>query len=114
MEASLPPLVERTVKRLIHAFAPDQIVLFGSYAKGTQQNGSDVDLLVVANLHGPAAPHQRRARQLVADCFPPIDVILCTPSEVAGAADAPSPFLQSILETGRTIYQFRSGFALDA
>ena len=102
----LPPLVQRTVDRLIAAFAPDEIRVFGSYAKGTQHAGSDVDLLVVAPLRGGSPDaHQRRARQLSADCFPPVDVVLCTPGERDGAAQLSSPFLASILETGQVIYR---------
>lgn len=102
----LPPLVRRTVERLIAAFAPEEIRVFGSYAKGTQHGGSDVDLLVVAPLAGWSADtHQRRARQLAADCFPPIDVVFCTPAERDGAARLASPFLASILESGQVIYR---------
>jgi predicted nucleotidyltransferase len=102
---ALPPLVQRAVERLIRAFGPERIVLYGSYAKGTQHDGSDVDLLIVARATGSGEQRLRRARQLAADSFPPLDVMLCTPAEVACAAAAPSPFLQSILESGRTIYQ---------
>ena len=100
----LPPLVQRTVDRLIRAFAPEKVVVFGSFAKGTTHSGSDVDVLVIANLAGHPAAHQRKARQLAADAFPPIDIVLATPAEVAEAGTAKSPFLLSVLETGRTIY----------
>ena len=103
---SLPPLVQRTVQRLIAAFAPDEIRVFGSYAKGTQHAGSDVDLLIVAPLAGRSPDaHQRRARQLAADCFPPVDVVICTPAERDGAAGLASPFLASILESAQVIYR---------
>ena len=100
----LPPLVMRTLQRLICAFAPDRIMLFGSYAKGTAHGGSDIDLLVVANLEGNLAYHQRRARQLAADSFPRVDVVFTTPSEVAEAAAAKSPFLLSILGNCIPVY----------
>ena len=100
----LPPLVKRTLQRLIRAFAPERIVLYGSYAKCTVHGGSDVDLLVIANLEGNPAFHQRRARQLAADSFPPVDVVFATPAEVAEAATAKSPFLLSILGRGITLY----------
>lgn len=74
-----PAFLYRPLARLVRAFAPERIVLFGSYAKGTAHPGSDVDLLVVAALVGDLVVHMRRARQLVADSFPPIDVVLCTP-----------------------------------
>lgn len=100
----LPPLVKRSLARLIRAFAPERILLFGSYAKGMAQCNSDVDLLVIADIEGNPANHQRRARQLTADCFPSVDVVIATPSDVAGAASARSPFLLSILGSSVTLY----------
>lgn len=100
----LPPLVRRTIERLIRAFAPERIVLFGSYAKGTMHDGSDVDLLVVANLEGNPFSHQHRARQLASDCFPRVDIVFATAEDVAAAPTAKSPFLQSILGSGITVY----------
>ena len=104
MPTPLPPLVQRTIDRLARSFAPERIVLFGSYAKGTNRPGSDVDLLVITNLEGDQSFHQRRARQLTADCFPPVDVVFCTSEDVAEAATARSPFLLSILDSGTTVY----------
>jgi predicted nucleotidyltransferase len=100
----LPPLLRRVIERYVRAFAPERIVLFGSYAKGTNHAGSDVDLLVVANLDGDPAFYLRRARQLAADCFPPIDVVFATPEDVAEAHTARSPFLLSVLGSGITLY----------
>ena len=104
MPANLPPLVMRTIQRLICAFAPERIVLFGSYAKGSSYGASDVDILVIANLKGNPFFYQRRARQLAADCFPRVDVVFATPGDVAEASRAKSPFLQSILGSGITLY----------
>jgi predicted nucleotidyltransferase len=103
MTPKLPPHALRAVDRLWRAFAPERIVLFGSYAKGTAHEGSDIDLLVIADLAGDPAIHQRRARQLTADCFPTIDVVFHSPQDLAEAATATSPFLLSILEKGITL-----------
>ena len=104
MTPELPPLVQRTVQRLIRAFAPERIMLFGSYAKGTTYGGSDVDLLVIVNIEGNPSFHHRRARQLATDCFPPVDIVFATPAEISNAAMIKSPFLLSILESGVEIY----------
>jgi uncharacterized protein len=100
----LPPLVERTLARLIRAFAPERVMLFGSHAKGMATDRSDVDLLVIAQVEGNPALNQRKAKQLASDCFPRVDVIIATPEEVADAARARSPFLASILDSGITLY----------
>jgi predicted nucleotidyltransferase len=104
MTQPLPPLVDRALQRLIGAFAPDKILLFGSWAKGTRHVGSDIDLLIIADLPGNATVHTRRARQLAADSFPRIDIVFATPEEVASADSARSPFLLSILGTGIVVY----------
>lgn len=100
----VPASLQNIIERLVRAFSPERIVLFGSYAKGTARAGSDIDLIVVANLAGDPLAHQRRARQLVAAAFPPIDIVLCSPEEVAEAHTARSPFLLSAFEKGITLY----------
>jgi predicted nucleotidyltransferase len=105
MPQILPPLVQRTLHRLIRAFAPQQILLFGSWAKGTTHDRSDVDLLIVADLPGNASIHSRRARQLAADSFPRIDIVFATPEEVLTAQSAKSPFLASILSNSVVVYR---------
>jgi len=103
---TLPPLVARAVPRLARALAVDRIMLFGSYAKGVARDGSDVDLLVVVNTEEITAALQRRARQLTADCFPRVDVVLCTRREIAEAETASSPFLASILGSAVIVFEW--------
>jgi uncharacterized protein len=105
MDTTLPPLVIRTIERLIRNFNPQRIMLFGSYAKEKTRQGSDVDLLVIADLTGNIIFHKKRARQLSSDCFPMVDVSFATPEEIANASMARSPFLLSILQKGITLYE---------
>ena len=39
--------IDEMVRRIAKRFDPDQIILFGSRARGTARHDSDVDLLVV-------------------------------------------------------------------
>jgi uncharacterized protein len=104
-QVPIPPFLRRVVGRYVRAFAPERILLFGSYAKGTNHPASDADLLVVAAIADQGAAHLRRARELAADCFPRVDVVFATPEDVAAAEAAPSPFLLSILGTGVVLYE---------
>ena len=103
-DSEIPGFVRVPLASLVRALAPMRIVLFGSYAAGSARPGSDVDLLVIGHSGDSEIP-RRRARQLVATSSPPIDLILCTPEEADSADRAPSPFLQSILEHGVTLYE---------
>ena len=100
-----PPCLRRVVERYVRAFAPERIVLFGSYAKGQHRPSSDIDLLVIADLMGDPSMHLRRARQLASDHFPPVDIVIASPEEAANATRSDNPFLLSILESGRVIYR---------
>ena len=95
---SLPPLVRRAVRRFHAAFQPECILIYGSFAKGNFQAGSDIDILIVAGQSVNPALQQRRARQLSSDCFPPLDVVFATPEEVKARDLAKTPFICTILE----------------
>ena len=41
------PYIDKIVSIIVSVVDPDQIVLFGSYARGENKNTSDVDLLVL-------------------------------------------------------------------
>ena len=44
-----PSILRDIVRRVVEASRPDQIILFGSAAKGTMGPNSDVDLMVVSD-----------------------------------------------------------------
>jgi hypothetical protein len=79
-------------------------MLFGSFAKGMAHADSDIDLLLIAHAPEGTYHYRRRARQLAAGCFPPVDIVIATPAEIEEAPTASSPFLQSILGTGIVLY----------
>jgi uncharacterized protein len=90
---------------LVSALGPEQVVLFGSHAKGTAHPGSDFDLLVIGRFEGDLHWHLRRARHLVARSFPRVDVVLCTPEDVEDAYAGRDQFLLTALQGGVTVYR---------
>ena len=45
-------VLRETTRRLVESFKPTQIILFGSQARGTADDRSDVDLLVICAVEG--------------------------------------------------------------
>ena len=101
----LPLSIQSLVNRYILAFAPERIMVFGSFAKGTNHTGSDIDLLIVTNIMGENSRYLRKARQLALNCFPKVDVIFATPEDIEKATEMKNPFLLSIIGSGISIYQ---------
>jgi predicted nucleotidyltransferase len=54
------PILAEIVRRLIEAYSPDRIYLFGSKARGDSSPDSDYDLLIVVPDEAP--PERRRSR----------------------------------------------------
>jgi len=55
------PVLEELVRRLVNAFQPERIYLFGSKARGEADDDSDYDLAVVVP---DSAPHDRQSSRL--------------------------------------------------
>jgi predicted nucleotidyltransferase len=89
-------------RRVAERFQPDKIVLFGSYAYGTPNADSDVDILVVM----PARNQIDQAVKIVSTVERnfPLDLIVRTPSNVEWRVREGDWFLREILARGTVLY----------
>jgi predicted nucleotidyltransferase len=82
MEAALTehdPVLDEIVRRLIEAYQPDRIYLFGSRARGDVDADSDYDLMVVVPDDAPPQRHHSRlAYQVLRGTGRAADVLVCT------------------------------------
>ncbi|WP_198044678.1 MULTISPECIES: nucleotidyltransferase domain-containing protein [Mycobacterium] len=88
---------------IVRACDPEEVLLFGSFAKGRQREHSDIDLLVItAKRASDALRHELRDLLL---SFPvSVDVRLLTPDEARAAWADRGCFLQSILSSAVPLY----------
>lgn len=96
--------IQMMVERLVERFDPDQIILFGSQARGTAGPGSDVDLLVIMPVSGSKRARQLEMRMALHDIAVPKDIILATPDEVARRRDIVGTIIRPALREGRVLY----------
>ena len=103
-----PQIEERlqdVTKRIVEAFAPQRIILFGSYAYGQPNLDSDVDLLIVMESdERPAARATRVSRLLRPRPFP-MDIVVRTPQEIQDRLEIGDYFIREALEQGRVLYE---------
>lgn len=98
------PMINEMVKRLVERFAPEQIILFGSHARGTARPDSDVDLLVVTPVSGSKRAKQVEMRVALHDIHVPKDIIVVTPEEVARKREIVGTIIRPALWEGKTLY----------
>ena len=93
------------VRRLVRQFDPEQIILFGSYARGTAGPDSDVDLLVVM----PVTRAQKAALEIAMgvalhDVGVPKDIVVVTPDEVTQKRNITGTIIYPALREGQLLY----------
>jgi len=97
-------LLDEVVKRTVKAVQPLRIILFGSAARGTMGQDSDLDLLVVV----PDGVHRRRTAQAVYKSLRGIgfakDIVVVTESDIREYGDNPSLVIYPALRQGKELY----------
>ena len=97
-------LLDEVVKRTVKAVQPLRIILFGSAARGTMGQHSDLDLLVVV----PDGVHRRRTAQAVYKSLRGMgfakDVVVVTESDIRQYGDNPSLVIYPALRQGKELY----------
>jgi uncharacterized protein len=102
--AEIPMRVIRKFARdVAKRFNPDKIILFGSYAYGTPNADSDVDILVVM----PCRNQLDQAAKLSIEIDPPfsLDIIVRKPSEMAWRLEERESFTTEITTKGKVLYE---------
>ena len=97
--------IEALKNRIVEAAQPERIILFGSSARGTATEASDVDLLVIVRSDLPRRERERNLTRLLFGSGVAYDLIALTPEEVDERLRIRGPFLTEILSTGRVIYE---------
>jgi len=98
-------LLDEIVRRVAGALHPVGIYLFGSHAGGTPDPDSDVDLLVVVkDTQTPARELARRGRRSLWGMCVPVDLIVCTSSEMDKWSRVGCNLLHTVAEKGRLVY----------
>ncbi len=102
--ATIQAIVQLIVKR----FDPEQIILFGSHARGEVGAHSDVDLLVVLRTDAGQLQHGNPIRRAIAERFVlPIDVVIRSPEVLAEQRNDPYSLIHKVLKEGKVLYERR-------
>ena len=96
--------IQSVADKIAEQFQPERIILFGSYAYGTPNEDSDVDLLVVMPFEGKSVRKSIEIEAEVHQGFP-MDLIAITPASLQSRLDSEDYFLREVVESGRVLYE---------
>ena len=98
--------IQAVVARIVEGYAPDRIILFGSYAYGTPTGNSDLDLLIIKQ--NAEVKRTERAvavwRHLWDASLPAMDILARTPAEIIKAANVAYSVETTAIQQGRLLY----------
>jgi predicted nucleotidyltransferase len=98
-------LRKEMIRRLVDEFHPEMIYLFGSYAWGNPESGSDIDLLVVVKTSRQKPIHRAaRAQRSLRGIKAPIDVLVKTRREFEKYIPVKASLEAQITREGRLLY----------
>ena len=106
--AQVSPVVEKLVDVIIAGYAPEKIILFGSYAYGNPDENSDVDLLIVKKNPEPKKQDRWLAvHNLIWDMNVgiPVSPLVISPGELEGYVSRDNYFVKEILKRGIPLYE---------
>ena len=102
-------LLDRMVQAIVDEVDPEQVILFGSLARGDEHESSDIDLIVVEA--EPFGPGRSRHKELVrlyhalAGFHVPADILVYSHEDVAYWRDSLNHVLARALREGRVLHE---------
>jgi len=97
--------INEAARRLAETFHPQRIILFGSYARGTADNKSDVDLLIIC-------PLRKKRRSLILEMNRSLwglglarDIVVLTPKEFEDEKEIPGTIARYASKEGKLLYE---------
>lgn len=99
------PALAEVVHRLVEAYQPERIYLFGSVARGDAGADSDYDLLVVVPDDAPPARRRSRlAYEALRGTGAAADVLVCTRSYFEDRRSLKASLPGTVLREGRLLH----------
>jgi len=97
--------IQSAVKRMVAAASgPSRVILFGSYARGTADEGSDLDLLVIEKDIADKADEYVRLRGAIGLIGTGVDVLMYSEHEASRRGQVPGTLLYWAMKEGRVLH----------
>ncbi|MBX7257984.1 MAG: nucleotidyltransferase domain-containing protein [Candidatus Hydrogenedentes bacterium] len=97
-------VIQKIVRRIVDEFHPEQVILFGSHARGEAGPDSDIDLLVVMSFKGSKREKQVALRGIIPDNSGPVDVIVTSPEDYRWRKDVVGTIEWPASHEGKVLY----------
>ena len=102
---SIAPVLRSITATIVQTCDPEEVVLFGSWAKGTARVDSDLDVLVIGDFTESRWLRDRELKGVLREYPITVDLHLYTREEVEMETRTPHTWLETLWLTSRTLYR---------
>jgi uncharacterized protein len=93
------------VNRIAAKFNPDKIIQFGSYAAGTPDENSDLDLLIIKDSDLPRHKRSFEIRKFLIGSKIPMDALIYTHKEFNEEMKEKFSFISGAIKNSKVLYE---------
>lgn len=97
--------IQAAVYRIVEAVNPSKVILFGSYARGNADKGSDLDLMVIEREVSNAYEEMIRLHRAVGDVGVGVDVLVYSEAEFERRSQVPGTVLYWARKEGKVLHE---------
>jgi predicted nucleotidyltransferase len=97
--------INEVVNKIASNFNPEKIFLFGSYASGSPDYDSDLDLLIIQHSELPRHRRVFEIRKSLIGIRIPIDIIVYTPEEFEIEKEVKFSFINNAIKESKLLYE---------
>ena len=101
----IEPPIDEIVRKIVEAFGPRRIVMFGSRALGKAGHGSDLDLMVEMEANEPPSQRVQAIDALFGLRRWAMDLVVYTPDEVEQQRQYQNSLIRVIESQGKVLYE---------
>ncbi len=96
--------IDAMVRRIVRRFHPERIILFGSHARGTATEDSDVDLLVVMPVENGEREKQLEISMALHSIRVAKDIVVTTPDDFEWRKEVIGTIEYPAVHEGKVLY----------
>ena len=97
-------LIDEIIRRIVQTANPLRVVLFGSAARETMTEQSDIDVLVVVPEGVPIRPTAQELHVQMTGVTVPVDIVVAAPSMLERYGNSHGLIYREALRHGREVY----------
>lgn len=98
-------LIDVAIRRLVERFDPERIILFGSQARGTADDRSDADFLVITELTARRRVLMLEMDRALRGLGLARDIVVLTPGEFERDRQIPGTIARPASKEGKVLYE---------